>query len=130
MISADKLSQILTRLLDRSQHNEVNWEKGESVDKYRVRLENSEIIVAYDNPSNEPDRYFVAVFNGQSLLVASMDAIEGDPSWPLLKSLWEEAHRTVTGWDRTLNEIERALGQSGRVGKTPNRPLPDEQIPF
>lgn len=48
---------------------------------------------------------------------------EADPdgSWRLLSGLFAEVHRSVTGWDKVIRDVETALASQGPIGQ-PTRP--------
>ena len=51
------------------------------------------------------------------------EEIHPDPEWVLLETLFTEVHRSVSGWDKVLNEIETALSGPGPVGQPAERGL-------
>jgi hypothetical protein len=44
---------------------------------------------------------------------------DANADWHLLNGLYEEVHLAVTGWDKVLNDVERALTGKGPIGVTP-----------
>ena len=68
--------------------------------------------------------------------VIAMNTEDGDDDYETVKSLYDEAHRSILGWDDAVSEIEKELSKEGSVGvpepeykPRPTGP-PDDEIPF
>lgn len=143
MIPTDKLIAVLASLLERSKRDEVFWARAEQSGfgggGVIVRFPKSAIELEYHGSTHEPDTINVYVRNENGDPVTTLDAKENGPNWVLVKSLWDEALRITTGWDRTLHDIERAIQSQTIVGEQPPSPrravddmppAPGEDIPF
>ena len=118
MIPNEKYREIASQLLAKSRANEVNWQAGSSKPSpsYDVRLPESVIRVAQISPSTEPDYVRVSLCKPNGQPVDHWIVEEGDPDWELAYSLYTEAHRCVTGWDRVLTDVEKSLTEEGVIG--------------
>lgn len=124
MIPDSKLMEILTQLLHRSEKDEVQWQRDRNGPGtcYRVILPNSSLRVAFTSPPSDPDWFLAEIRNREGVLVfdksVTVDAdSESDKEWlQLLRDLYLDAHRSVTGWDKVLAEIESVVADNGVVG--------------
>ena len=44
---------------------------------------------------------------------------ENNPTWELLKNLWDAVDRHVTKWDKVIDELEREVKKPGTIGPDP-----------
>jgi hypothetical protein len=86
------------------------------------------VTIGYYSPDTEPDQYVARLYNDKGDLVKTLASHEGHEDWALFSALYDEAHRVVTGWDRALNDAEKALEAPGDVGEP--QALTDDDIPF
>ncbi|HET6575678.1 MAG TPA: hypothetical protein VFG68_18910 [Fimbriiglobus sp.] len=111
-------------LLAKTRAGQVNWVKrAETEPRYEVVLPHSTITLSYTSPRVEPDFITLELFNENDLRVGSWSADKPDPDdgtpspdWVLLNALFDEVHRSVTGWDKVVSDIEQALAKPGRIG--------------
>lgn len=102
----------------------MKWVQGIGPESnYSLTLPESRVILTYHRPRVEPDFITLEVLGSSGISAGVLAADEPDdqdpepnPDWPLLRSLYTEAHRFVTGWDRTLGDVEKALAGSGPIG--------------
>src|SRR5713101_1372061 len=107
MIPDDNLRAIATRLLKRTQANEVEWRRvmlpgsGECL---RVVFPKSEIRLLFRSPETEPDLVVMEVWNKSDALISHLHAEEEGDDWELLRKLYSEAFRSATKWDEVLRD--------------------------
>lgn len=107
----------------------MNWTRTDRPESsYRLTLPESEVLLTYHQPPVEPDFVTLEVISADGVSAGVLAAAEPDeqdpdpnPDWPLLRSLYIEAHRFVTGWDRTLSDVEKALAGPGPIGAKPQK---------
>jgi hypothetical protein len=121
MVPNDKLLGVAEKLLAKTKANKAIWEfdysRGyASRDAFIIDIGGSRISVAYFSPNLEPDGVRLSLQDEQGNTLASIEATEGVDGWPTLYALFKEAQRVVTGWDKTLLDIERALDTNDLVG--------------
>ena len=128
----DQFRMVLRTLLERAREDEVNWD--DDRDGYVVKMPSSAIKIQAVSPVSEPDYCVARLYNAKGDIVQTLqgDENERDESdWQLLVALYNEAHRTVTGWDKALADAEAAVKSKKPVGDLPAiEPLTDEDIPF
>lgn len=119
MITDDKMRDIATKLLEKSQRNEVSWEpaRGGSRHFYQVSLPSTNVTVGFISPNAEADRYVVSVSHDNEPIKGWQVTEEEANDWQLLSQLHDEASRAVLGWDKALEEIEQAVSREGVIGK-------------
>jgi hypothetical protein len=143
MFPTDKLIAVLAALLERSKRDEVRWaragDSGFGGGGAFVQFPKSAIELEYHSSTHAPDLIRVYVRDENGALVTTLDTEEHRENWDLILGLWNEALRITTGWDRTLQDIERAINSQKIVGEqppTPRRllddipPPPGEDVPF
>lgn len=129
MKSKDELRAVLQTLLERSRKDEVNWRASENrydSDVFSVELPQSMITIQRIQPTADPDYYRVAISNTQGREVFSMSASEDaqnpeeGESLVLLRDLYDDAMRCVTGWDKVLDDLRTAVESDRPVGLIKN----------
>jgi hypothetical protein len=126
MIPNDRLRSIAGQLLEKARADQVAWKRvgdGEGGFDYVVQLPQSQIRVWFASPATAPDRAAMVLCNQAGIKVGEMIAEAGEPDFDLLSSLYAEADRSFTGWDKVLGDIERAVKAEGTVGQ-------GEDLPF
>jgi hypothetical protein len=126
-VDRKQFEDILALLLERSQKNEVNWRDGHYSEYFVEFPNNSRIAIAYISPDSEPDRVVATlIVNNEEIATIRAEDGQNSNTFTLLRMLWLEAYRTLTGWDRALAEIEAALTSEDPVGLRPaeTRPTP------
>jgi len=107
--------------------------------RYEVVLPLSRIVLTYGIPRAESDFLSLEILNSESITVDSWtvdepdwgspddpndpEEVDPDGDWRLLYELFSEVHRNVTGWDKVVNDIEKALAEPGKVGTPSNKGL-------
>ena len=128
----DQFKMVLHTLLKRAREDEVNWDHDRS--GYVVRMPSSAIEIQLVSPVSEPDYCVALLYNAKGNTVQTLRAEEADPDesdWQLLSALFDEAHRTVTGWDKALADAEASVKSKKPVGGLPAvEPITDDDIPF
>ncbi len=127
----EKLKALARGLLEKTRARQVNWVPTRDKDReYTVVLPHSWIRLHYVNPRALPDFITLAFYNAEGVLVGALKAEEPDPEeqgsnpdWDLLNSLFTEVHRSAAGWDRVVEDIEKALASPGPVGNPSPRGL-------
>jgi hypothetical protein len=122
MIPYEKLREIAASLVEKSEKNQVHWRElgvREGIG-YEVPLADSLVQVIYQSPKANPDTVSLCIVGGpQRKSVGTLvgaDVPEDQSDWLLLKSLFDDAHRAVTHWDKVLDSVERALKTEGVIG--------------
>ena len=124
MNAEEQLREVLTKLLERSRKNEVNWLSGRDPEYFVKFPDNSRIVLIYASPESAPDWVAASlVVNGVE--VANLFAEDGDDAkketFTLMRQLWQDAHRSVTGWDTAINQIKSSVESDPRVGIAPHK---------
>ncbi|MBI1918924.1 MAG: hypothetical protein HYS12_29900 [Planctomycetes bacterium] len=115
-----KLRDIATKLLQRTQLNEVEWKRSfleGDEEVLHVVFPKSQIRLLFRSPATEPDFVVMEVWNERKALIAHLKAEEGDDDWELLSGLYSEALRSATKWDEVLSDVERAIAKPGKIGE-------------
>ena len=140
-IPLETFKEIATTLLEKTKQGQVNWmrRKGSTPNDtiYEVRLPKSRIVLKYAVPTADPDTITLQLQNPDGEEVDSWVVDDPDPGetpipipripllpsehereagWNLLRSLFAEVHRHVTGWDKVVNDVKTALAGSGPIG--------------
>ncbi len=125
MTLEEKLHSMIEQLLKKSKENQVNWRRYEQNSFSIVFSSRNQLVVTASSPESEPDWARVALYvDGEH--VAEIGAEDGDQDYELLKSVYDEAHRSVVGWDSAISAIEAELSAEGSVGV----PVESDQTPF
>jgi hypothetical protein len=91
-------------------------------------------------PRAEPDIITLQLQNAEGLTVDSWsveepnwgdpedpndpDEVDPDGDWRLLYGLFSEVHKYVTGWDKVVSDVEKALTGSGPIGASTSAQAP------
>ncbi|MCI0702710.1 MAG: hypothetical protein L0241_16645 [Planctomycetia bacterium] len=138
LLTEPKLREWAPTLLKKTKVGQVTWVKGNSTrteSSYEVILPESRIVLSYVSPPAEADYIQLQLQDSKGLSAGSWVVEEPEwefvdqddeaaakvPDWKLLSGLFEEVHRYVTGWDKVLSDVEKALTSQGPIGK-PARP--------
>ena len=128
MLTDDRFKAILQTLLEKSREDKVNWSGSiEDATVYVSFPERSRIMVRFRSPESEPDEVGVILGVGETV-IASLVTVDGDEDYPLVKQLYDEAYRYLTGWDAAVAAIERELAKSDDIGISEVR-LPSSIFP-
>lgn len=120
--------KVLEGLLEKARRDEVNWtyergEKGKPLKgSYTVKLPASSIRIDFISPESDPDFYVARLLNGEgrSVKVVTAQEIPAEQAqWDLLKSLWDEAYRAISGWDKALADAQQAVASDDTIGDIP-----------
>ena len=132
MTTEPQLKPIAEMLLLKTRKGEVNWLEEEADDSgtaYAVKLPKAGIVVKFCSPIAEPDYLVLALLDENGHGAIAWDVPQPEPGhptaaeadWELLNSLFKEARRQATGWDRILKEVQTALASQGPIGLAPSR---------
>jgi hypothetical protein len=123
MIPDNKFYEILGKLLAKAKADEIRWQRDheladEETSAFSIRFAASRLYVQYESPPTEPDQIELGIENleGDPIKRIVVQEDDGDPHWTLAYELYQEAARSVTGWDRVLTEIEGELDKKGAIG--------------
>lgn len=117
MLNDQQFLGILRSLLEKSKNDKVHWKRsGRRQDSFLVAFnDESMIVVSFFSPPSEPDLARAElIVRGDS--VFAVQAEDGDPNYLELRELYEDAFRSVTGWDGAIEQIEKELSGDGDVG--------------
>lgn len=117
MIPVEKLREIATRLLDKSRAGEVHWLENPD---YHVDFPHSSVVIGWVPSVVDEDSLCLVVRDGRRRL-GTLEAAPDSDDWFVLRDLYAEAERCVTGWDSVLGEIESKLHAKGVVGSPPSQ---------
>ena len=108
-MSEEKMVAIVQRLLDRTQHGQVDWTESElALSDYAAHYPNYSVTLEYDEDAEE---YTMNVFDTDGESVDSLTADVSDYYYPMLKQLYDIAERiSEAGSDENLDEL---LGEIG-----------------
>ena len=137
MVPRDVLTALLRQLLDKSKHKKVHWQLyAQQGNEYIVFISDRvSLEISHCANANAEDNASVIV-QRDAVTIATMQCLETDEDYPLLKSLYDEAERYVTGWDDAIAELKAALEGDDIIGKRPDPPTqppsadPEADIPF
>lgn len=119
----NQLRSLAEGLLKKTKAGQVNWVRNSDEASYEVLLPQSRIRTWYTAPRAAPDTISLGFYNPKAELIGVLSANKPDPGdvpeadWPLLESLYAEVHRTVSGWDKVLAEVESAIASPGAIGE-------------
>ncbi len=136
-----RLRTIAQSLLAKTRAGQANWIRAAGADlQYELRLPESRVVLAYLSPRVEPDYLSLQLHTLNGIAVGALEADEPEPGeplnpadewaaeraeheadWNVLRPLFDEVHRSVTGWDRVVKDVETALAQPGAIGASANR---------
>ncbi|MBY0458928.1 MAG: hypothetical protein K2V38_16440 [Gemmataceae bacterium] len=104
---------------------------------YETVLPQSRIVVTYTIPRATADYITLELQNASGVTVDSWaldepdwgdpqnplppEAADPDGDWQRLAALFREVHRRVTGWDKVLSDVEKALASPGPIGLPPGQ---------
>lgn len=118
MLNKEKFLELLEKLRLKSQENKVNWTEAVSSNSrsYSVTFnDGSEISVTYWSPSSAPD-VIEAELTTKGRSIITIRSEDGTDEFQALSMLYNEALRSVTGWDIAITEIEKELAGDDDVG--------------
>ncbi len=112
MIPATKFREIAQGLLDKTRAGKLPWERGQTdTSGFHVHLPGSIIRIEYVSPSTEPDYVVTGFHNLKGEEAGRWFVRDGEEDWELASTLYKEAHKTATGWDKVVADIERFLSE-------------------
>jgi hypothetical protein len=110
MIPKDKFPEIARGLLEKTRQRKAAWEENTSSRGGHVlKLKDSIIWINYFSPPTEPDYIMLVFMNKEGRDVGSWTVTEGEDHWDLVSELYGQIEKTITGWDRVLEDIEAFL---------------------
>lgn len=136
-----RLRKIAQSLLEKTRAGQANWVPAAGADlQYELKLPESRIVLAYLSPRVEPDYLSLRLHTLSGVAVGALEADEPEPGeplnppddwaterteqevdWKALQPLFVEVHRSVTGWDKVMKDVETALAQPGAIGVSASR---------
>jgi hypothetical protein len=138
-IQAEQLRRIVEHLLAKTKAGQAHWSRkatdGEIPEtSYELVLPQSRIVITYTRPRARPDFVNLQFINPDGILVDAwkveepdydpdvepIEQADPDGSWRLVSNLFFEIHRTVTGWDKVIRDVEAALASPGPIGRLAN----------
>lgn len=130
MLTDKKFTEMLKKLLEKSRMDQVTWRTAYS-GGYEVAFSADTVIdVQLSTPHSDLDWGIAKlIVNGNDIirLEATDNDTESD-TFELIRDLYVEAHRSVVGWDKALDQIEKELNSDKRVGLPAT--VPDDHVPF
>jgi hypothetical protein len=120
---SEKFRALLEKLLERSRENKVEW-VARANEVYVADFPASAVTIRLVKPETEPDYYLAELLNDRGKTVANMTAMEAEFDAVLLAALYDEAFRLTSGWDKAIEDAERALDAAD--SKDPN----GDDVPF
>lgn len=132
MIPRDTFKDIMEKLLKQSRQDKVRWNRLDRGTTYGVSFPESSLTLTYRSPETESDFYQISLLNKEKQFVDAIAIAEPDPLWDLAFDLYDEASRCVTGWDKIVADVVKALDSGERIGWTAPQTVPDldDDIPF
>lgn len=135
-VPLEKVRGIAKDLLSRTKAGQANWVRKETSSdvpqtRYELVLPSSRVAVTYTIPRARPDVVSLQFINPSGITIDSwaveepdydpehepIEQADPDGDWRLLSGLFSEVHRHVTGWDKVISDIEKALASQGPIGK-------------
>ncbi len=136
-----RFRKMVRDLLEKTKAGQVNWIRNPAKSQipetsYAVILLQSRIVLTYTIPRAAPDCISLELQNEEGVAVDSwvleepdfdpehedLDAADPDGDWRLLYGLFSEVHRRMTGWDKVVSEVEKAISESSPIGNRPVLP--------
>lgn len=121
MMREETYRQLSRMLLDKSQANEVRWEKAngeEDPQVFRVRLAPGAVELGLRvRERYVPDSVIIRFLGVPDDCSIEWEVSSSDDDWDLAESLYYEADRAFAGGDPFLHEFETELRSPGSVGK-------------
>ena len=118
MIPGDKMLEIARGLLEKTQRHEARW-RPDSVDDfaYVVYLPGSRIRIALESNTEAFNKVVsFTVSDADDVPVGRLEGRNDEAVGQVLHTLFNEASRVATKWDKVLQEVERALSSEGLIG--------------
>jgi hypothetical protein len=127
MIPVERARLTAKKLLEKTRADQVKWEKDSGQRfgaSFVMAFPKSSIRLTFISPTAEPDTITLYFFDENGSSVGSWSVEEGsEPDWQLLNDLLAEANRSATGWDKVLEDVERALDADVPTEKVRNIPF-------
>lgn|SRR6185437_5154045 len=128
----EQLREVMRQLYKKSSQDQIKWRRvGEA---YEIALPASSIAVRFFSPEFGPDVYLGVLMNSRGEEVLRLEAEEGGKDWELLRQLYDDATRVVSGWDTALADAMKALQGDNVLGGEQRAKvvseLTDDDIPF
>lgn len=124
MIPIDKIRPTAKKLLEKTLAEQVSWKKlsdSRVSNSFETVFPNSRILISFVSPTAEPDCIVLAFYDRNGVRVGDWTVEEGQqPDWTLLNDLLAEANRSATGWDKVLEDVDKALDTEGLIGASGN----------
>jgi|GEM_PF-4819417 len=131
MIPMDRLHSLVEKLTVRSRENKVRWQSIKGADLrdrgefrgYRVVASNLQIDIGFVVTRTTEDYYVFRVTDDQSNIIGELRAaatssdVEDSEELSALQSLFTEAERCATGWDRAVSTLEKLLEKDAVIGE-------------
>lgn len=108
----------------------MNWvEDDGSRTAYAVNLPKVGIVLKLVAPVAEPDYLLIALRDERRQVISGWQVDDPEhlqtgvqsADWNLLKSLFDEARKQASGWDKLVSEVKDALASHGRIGLVTSR---------
>jgi hypothetical protein len=114
------LIEIAKQLLDKSKAGKVNWQTiGGEPENYHVHFGGeTSFIVCFQSSDYAATKASISL-NIKSMVAARISAEEGEENFAMFKEVFDEAHRTATGWDKALSMIQERIASDNAVGDPP-----------
>ena len=133
MIPTEDIIHVIEKLIHRTQESEVRWQSMRQYDGpcYYVAFPGADLQVLRSSRHSDPAYISITLVTTSGDEIGNLLVHENETHWDLASTLWKEAARCATGWDKVLKTIKKTLKKSGLIGeeRRPSRE-DDDAIPF
>lgn len=114
---AENLTQIAGQLLGRSREGGVSWQTvGGQPSNYYVHFGDATSFIVCFQPSEDDLATAAISLKVGSAIAVRISAREGEEDFPRYKEIFDEAHRSATGWDKAIERIKRQIASGEFLG--------------
>lgn len=128
--SNEKFIKLLTRLLEKTNDDQVHWQKKNSTFAVWITEDSVVRVVLYTEHSG-PDIVSVSLtVKGEEAIeiMAEEGRLQGNELYTFLRQFYTAIYNSYHKVDRTLNELEKMLDGDEPIGQEP--PSRPQDIPF
>jgi hypothetical protein len=114
-MAAGKYEALLSRLVSKTNHNELDWRESPSADTFQTSFANYSVTISETEGRRGQIDYVVSLINSEGVVVdnisdTDLDSGSGDTYFfQMLRGLYQAARRRALGVDNALDEILKEL---------------------
>ena len=104
-----RMTAIATQLLEKTKGGEVDWRETVDGNAFTTAYPDYSLSIRSLGPGGFERSYVLAVHNGRGTEAGSLAPENQDPSFQILKELFELARRKGVGTDEVLDDVLKTL---------------------